>query len=221
MTSENKPQLTRWGCRHRADRREARDCLIDAAVRCYDKLGIQHTFLTDIAREAKVTRQTIYRYFRDQREILKAVILRDLERFWRGIVQESPAAASFEDYLTEVLLNALDYATHNPDEWIAFRREILPILHEVLLEDGHQALELIDMLRLHMRRLPGVSIAALDIDALVIGEWLSRMLASYLAKPNPLFKTREEQRRLFRRLLPALNQHGDQPTAAAQAVSMP
>jgi len=52
---------------------EARRRLVKAALACIDRAGLAKTSLSDVATEAGVTRQTVYRYFPSLADILRAV----------------------------------------------------------------------------------------------------------------------------------------------------
>jgi AcrR family transcriptional regulator len=52
---------------------EARDRIIDAAMRCIDRFGPQKTGLSDVAAELGVTRQTVYRLYPSTEDLLFAV----------------------------------------------------------------------------------------------------------------------------------------------------
>jgi AcrR family transcriptional regulator len=60
---------------------EARRRIVDAATACIDRAGVAKTSLSDVAAEAGVTRQTVYRYFPSLAEILGAVALARVEEF--------------------------------------------------------------------------------------------------------------------------------------------
>jgi AcrR family transcriptional regulator len=70
----------RWGDDAPSDGRAARDRLIDAATACLDRYGLTKTTIEDVAREAQVSRATIYRYFGNRDELMLEVLLHDLER---------------------------------------------------------------------------------------------------------------------------------------------
>lgn len=55
------------------DDREARERIIDAAMRCIARHGPQKTGLSDVAAELGITRQTVYRHFASTDELLIAV----------------------------------------------------------------------------------------------------------------------------------------------------
>jgi AcrR family transcriptional regulator len=60
---------------------EARRRIVDAATACLDRAGLAKTSLSDIASEAGVTRQTVYRYFPRLADILGAVAIARVEEF--------------------------------------------------------------------------------------------------------------------------------------------
>lgn len=51
----------------------ARDRILSATTRCIDRAGVAKTTLMDIAAEAGITRQTVYRYYQSLGELLRAV----------------------------------------------------------------------------------------------------------------------------------------------------
>ena len=44
---------------------ETRELILDSAYACFRKHGLLKTTIVDIAKEARVSRSTIYEYFRD------------------------------------------------------------------------------------------------------------------------------------------------------------
>ncbi|TQJ00639.1 TetR/AcrR family transcriptional regulator [Amycolatopsis cihanbeyliensis] len=60
---------------------EARRRIVVAATACLDRVGLAKTNLSDVAAEAGVTRQTVYRYFPGLKDILRAVALAGVEEF--------------------------------------------------------------------------------------------------------------------------------------------
>lgn len=51
----------------------ARERILSATTRCIDRTGVAKTTLIDIAAEAGITRQTVYRYYQSLGELLRAV----------------------------------------------------------------------------------------------------------------------------------------------------
>jgi AcrR family transcriptional regulator len=54
--------------------------LCEAALECIDRFGLAKTTLEDVAAEADVSRQTIYRYFANRDELMLDALLLELER---------------------------------------------------------------------------------------------------------------------------------------------
>lgn len=69
-----KPPRRRSPGRPVADRAVQRDALLDAALACYARQGIQATSLRDIARAADVTPPVLHYYFGDALQLREAVI---------------------------------------------------------------------------------------------------------------------------------------------------
>ncbi len=68
----------RWGADAPTSREGARRRLVEAARACVARTGLAKTTIEDVATEANVSRQTVYRYFADRDELLLAGILAEL-----------------------------------------------------------------------------------------------------------------------------------------------
>ncbi len=66
---------------------ETRDKLLDAAESVFNKKGVSHTTLNDIAEEANVTRGAIYWHFRNKVDLFNAMIDRVREPI-RAMIEE-------------------------------------------------------------------------------------------------------------------------------------
>ena len=65
----------RWGEQTRQDDAQSgREAILAAARACYDKKGIAGTTLADIARQARISRRTVYRYFDSKNAIIQAIV---------------------------------------------------------------------------------------------------------------------------------------------------
>ena len=86
---------------------EARRRIVEAATACIDRVGLAKTSLSDIAAEAGVTRQTIYRYFPRLPDILSAVAIAGVEAFAERMERHltsfgSPAEVAVESILFSI-----------------------------------------------------------------------------------------------------------------------
>lgn len=195
----------RWGSGRRHDSKDAREHLINSAVICYRSLGIPKTNVIEIAAQARVTRQTVYRYFNGQQDMLRAAVQRDLEYFWFIALQHLQRCKASEEFLVELLVIALEYSSRNPDQLTAFMPAARSTLTHVLLTDQNDIIRVQERLRDQLAKRTEGSLAQLDGQAYVASEWFVRLWVSYLGQPSQQFVQSEELRRLFHRLLPALD----------------
>jgi AcrR family transcriptional regulator len=68
----------RWGSKERVDDEDdARERLLNAAEVCFEQFGLRRTTIDDVAREAKVSRSTVYRYFDGRGDLIVGAYLRE------------------------------------------------------------------------------------------------------------------------------------------------
>ena len=93
---------------------DARSRLIAAAARCVERHGVDKTTMEDIAREAGVSRPSVYRYFADRDGLLVEVLAQRsrsvIGRAHRFIAQQP----TFEAKIVEGLLYLADHGTKDP-----------------------------------------------------------------------------------------------------------
>jgi AcrR family transcriptional regulator len=198
----------RWGSKRRHEANDAREHLINSAVVCYRSRGISKTTVIDIAAQARVTRQTVYRYFNGQDDMLRVAVQRDLEFFWFIALQQLQRCEAHTDFLVELLVIALDYSSRNPDQLTAFMPAARTTLAHILLTDQNDIIRVQERMRDQLAKRADYSLAQLDGQTYVASEWFLRLWVSYLGQPSPQFVKSEELRRLFHRLLPVLDCNG-------------
>jgi AcrR family transcriptional regulator len=94
---------------------EAERRLVDVAVTCIGRWGVRKTALDDIAREAGVSRATVYRVFPGGKDRLVEVVLRHvIGRFLHDLDAELAAAATLDDLVTVGVGALLREVTENP-----------------------------------------------------------------------------------------------------------
>jgi AcrR family transcriptional regulator len=99
----------RWGSQERVDNEEdARQRLVDAAERCFERLGLQRTTIDDVAREAKVSRSTVYRYFDGRGDLIVAAYLRESGAVFAKVTELMKKKGSFKDRVVEATLRSID-----------------------------------------------------------------------------------------------------------------
>lgn len=185
-----------------ADQLERR--MVDAGLRCIERWGLAKTSMDDIAREAGVSRATVYRVFPGGKDrLVETVVQHELGRLFHEAESEAQQAQTLEELIcvgVEMAMRmltghaALNYMVHHEPEAVlplfAFHR-LAPLLADV-----------VELSRPHLARfLPG--------DAIAPGaELLARVVLSYSFSPSLGFADPRDSRsirRLVRTyLLPAL-----------------
>lgn len=101
------PRRKAWNGKAPAGPDEARRVLLAAASRCVERLGISRASLQDVAQEAGVTRQTVYRYFEDTDDLFNSAAVLSgggfLERLRRRVARERTLA----DRIVETMVFAI------------------------------------------------------------------------------------------------------------------
>jgi AcrR family transcriptional regulator len=86
---------------------EARRRIVKAATVCIDRVGLAKTSLSDIATEAGVTRQTVYRYFPSLTDILTAVAVAEAGEFAERMERHLASFGSPEEAAVESVVYAV------------------------------------------------------------------------------------------------------------------
>lgn len=104
----------RWGESRRVDADYAREQILDAALRCYQQNTFHKTRMDHIARAAKVSRTTIYRYFESRDEVFKGVVLRAMRELIEVISERIATVESFAEFIVESMAITVDHVPHSP-----------------------------------------------------------------------------------------------------------
>src|SRR5918911_266797 len=76
--------------------------VVDGALRAIARFGLAKLTVDDVAREAGISRATLYRYFPGRGAVLAAVIRSETERLQRGLDDALGEATTLAEALTAV-----------------------------------------------------------------------------------------------------------------------
>lgn len=194
----------RWGTASPADPGTARDRLLDAAEACFERGGIGAATMEDIAKQAHVSRATVYRYFAGRDAVVSGVILRATERYLEKIrprIVNQPDLGGAVLVFVEVTIRA---ATRDETIGLLFKSD--DHLAGVGFAENTSA-DLFEMVTEFLRPVftscwdqvrPGVSVDEAS-------EWILRTILSLLTVRGPRDRSRDGQHALLERfLLPAI-----------------
>ena len=111
--------------------RDAREALLDAALDIVAATGLAKLSLGDVAGRAGLSRQTLYRYFRDRDDLVAAVVLREEMAFVAALVEAGAGHPGIREALEAGITAFLEVARNHPllDRLIATEPEaLLPYL---------------------------------------------------------------------------------------------
>lgn len=103
-----------WSGRPPKSPEEAKARLMDAAIACLQRFGVEKTGVGDIASLAGVTKPTLYAYFDGRDELLHAALTRAGEAFGARIVAHARRFHRPADRIVEAMLFALREIPNEP-----------------------------------------------------------------------------------------------------------
>lgn len=201
MGSTQTMKGTRWGTSRNVDAQEARERILDAASRCFDRIGVPKTTVVDVAREAKVTRTTLYRYFESREAIVVGVMLRETHYFRERLLEALSGIDDVGEFIVEGILFCLREAPKRPLHIYLSGGEASNLMGRLFLS-SEQLFEIgIELLQplFEPAREKGLLRDGIELSTLL--EWASRITLSYLTTPSSRVADEAEMRQLLRRLL--------------------
>jgi AcrR family transcriptional regulator len=86
-----------------------RDRILDALIAHVSAVGIRKLTMDDIATRAELSRVTLYTYFPNKHAIVRAAVVRELERFFSELESAASQHESPEERLVETFAHAYRY----------------------------------------------------------------------------------------------------------------
>jgi AcrR family transcriptional regulator len=199
----------RWGDEAPTTTAAARERLVDAAEACVDRFGLAKTTLEDIAREAAVSRATVYRYFANRDELMLAVLLRDLERSQERDLEEffegATDPAAFGRALVEAAAYLLSAIRSSPKLQLLLQREGPGFSSTISGASEALFAQWIDDVAPYLAAAQTSGLLRVDLDAAETAEWVLRIILSLLTIEAPIHHSPDEERRLMTSyVIPAL-----------------
>jgi AcrR family transcriptional regulator len=105
--------------------------ILDAVFACAERFGLGRTTMADVAKEARLARQTVYRYFPSRHDLLAALVLREEERLVARVREAIAPYAELRPALEAAFTASLKTFREHPllDKVMATEpQELLPFL---------------------------------------------------------------------------------------------
>jgi AcrR family transcriptional regulator len=154
--------------------------LLDAATACIARVGVTKTTLDDVAREARCSRATLYRYFPGKPALMGALVARESAALEAALLVASADAESLTDAVVAVVLAAAAWLAAQPALSFVMTAEPEILLPHLAFDGADRVLR------------AGARVVALSLARFVgsgesaerAGEWLVRMILSYVCSPT-------------------------------------
>lgn len=161
---------------------DTREVIVESAFACFGRQGLQKATIVDIAKQAGISRSTIYEYFSDKASIVEACAERASQQFYREMAKAMERSSSLEDKLCAAAVFVTQARRVIASEKYFDEDAISLLLTKdaaVLLRECGEFFAPY----LAAARLTGEVRKDLDIDA--AGEWFARILFSLFSTPSP------------------------------------
>jgi AcrR family transcriptional regulator len=159
-----------------------------ATIACIGRWGLAKTTLDDIAREAGMSRATVYRLFPGGKDtVVRAAVAAEVDAVSRELEARTAGRVDVEDILVEMVTYATDVLRHHP------------ALQYLLTHEPEQVLPHLAFGQLDVLLAAATAVAAPLLephvgtgDAPRAAEWVARLVLSYALAPSDWFDLANE-----------------------------
>ena len=116
-----------------SDAQAAREFLMDAAETCFDRYGIGKTTMDDIAKEAGVSRPTVYRHFDDRDTLILAVVMRRSRQLIERAQKHIRKYRTFQEQLVEGLMFMVEKGRKDPFVGLLVTPAHMDLVNQILV----------------------------------------------------------------------------------------
>jgi AcrR family transcriptional regulator len=180
----------------------AEERILDAALARFAEYGVGVTTMSAIARDTGISREWLYRHFRNRDAVVIAVTTREVSRLIDGLAEQAELADDLESIITEAFSYAVEFLGEHALLQQVLRNEP-DILSSVLLDQGGSVLTTaVDVSVVYL-----TAIAPFETDqAVTLAETLVRLVVAITLAPQGRLDLRDpdELRRFGRSVVSAL-----------------
>jgi AcrR family transcriptional regulator len=155
--------------------------IADAALACVARQGTKKTTIEDIAREARLSRATVYRVFpKGKDDLLGAMAETEMARLFSALGATMGAAEELTDVLVDGIVEAVTRITMHPALDYMIDHEPDVVLGRLAFDDSNR------LLATATRFISPFLIRWMDPEeAARVAEWATRIVLSFCIAPSP------------------------------------
>jgi AcrR family transcriptional regulator len=161
--------------------------IVAAGRRCFSHYGVQKTSMDDIAREAGLTRASVYRYFPTKNALVKEVTQGQTKRFLDEVTRRTARIEGLSAQIEEIARMTIEFMREEPIN-VAMARSDPDAIARVLTTNSSP------LMADSMETIVPLIEAAVargevrpDLDVLRAAEWITRIVYSLVLTPAVTF----------------------------------
>ena len=180
---------------------QVREQIVKAARNCFLRYGTAKTSMADVARDAGVSRGTVYRYFTDRAALAEAVFAYESHLFHEGMRRQLDRLDTLEEQVVECagILAAFE---HRVATGAQRRIDLSPERLALLLTSHSEPLlrDTVDFLVPYVKAAQERGEIRSDLHVRAASEWIARNLFTISSMPAITFRGEDPKawRRFFR-----------------------
>lgn len=175
--------------------------ILQAAKHCYLHFGVEKTGMQDIARQAKLARSTVYRYYASSDELLLALISTEMQAMNRELTKKLARFQQPEDIIVEGIVIAIKAIPRHPLLSQVFAGDTSSALRQKIWNSPTIVALGTDLMATVMQTSLEQGHLQQTVRSEVLIEWVYRILLSFLSLPSNWIKTDRQLRATLHALL--------------------
>lgn len=189
-----------WSGNRPKNESEAKIRVCKAALECLKRLGLEKTSMSDIAKEAGISRPTLYKYFKNKNDVLFTAIDMEAHLFAESVVKHARQFSTIEGRIVETIVYVVEELPKDQNLSIVLNHELAGALRDRAFTDEAT------LVFLEMAALPLIEIRSdLADQGVEIAEIMSRFAISMILFPGKYSTDYDGLRSLIKkRILPGL-----------------
>jgi AcrR family transcriptional regulator len=179
---------------------EAKIRVCRAALECLKRLGLEKTSMSDIAKEAGISRPTLYKYFKNKNEVFFTAIDMEAHSFAESVIEHARQFATIEERIVETIVYVVEELPKDQNLSFVLNHELAGALRDRAFSDEAT------LVFSEMTALPLIEIRPdLADQGVEISEIMARFAISLILFPGKYSTDYDGLRQLIRkRILPGL-----------------
>ncbi len=189
-----------WSGNRPKNNTEAKSRVCAAALECLQRLGLEKTSMTDIAKEAGISRPTLYKYFKNKDEVFFTAIDIEAHIFAQAVVKHARQFDTIEERIVETIIYVIEELPKDHNLSYVLNHELAGTLRHRAFSDEAT------LVFSEMTALPLIEIRPeLADQGVEISEIMARFAISMILFPGKYYNDHNDLRRLIqKRILPGL-----------------